>query len=72
MPVYEIYRTKFSLRYKYCLYMLLRCLCNDFDILYALVGCLSSVFIRKVIYKYFNVCAFHYTAFTVSEKVGIP
>ena len=40
----------------------------------SLVGCWSSVFIRRIftIYKSLNVCSFHYTAFVVSGKVGIP
>ena len=38
----------------------------------ALVGCLSSVFIRTIIYKFSNVRPFDYTAFAVSGKVRIP
>ena len=35
----------------------------------AFVGCWSSVFIRRIIYIFFNVCPFDYTAFVVSRKV---
>ena len=38
----------------------------------ALVGRWSSAFIRRIIYKFLNVCPFDYTAFVVSGKVGIP
>ena len=37
----------------------------------ALVGCWSSAVIRRIIYKFLNVCHFDYTAFVVSGKVGI-
>ena len=37
-----------------------------------LVGCWSSVYIRRIIYKFLNVCPFDNTAFAVSEKVGYP
>ena len=40
------------------------------DVLSALVGCLSSAFIRRIIYKILNVCPIDYTAFAVSWKVG--
>ena len=33
---------------------------------------LSSVFIRRIIYKFLNVYPFDHTAFAVSGKVGIP
>ena len=35
----------------------------------ALVGCWSSVFIRRIIYKFLNVYPFDYTAVAVSGKV---
>ena len=35
-----------------------------------LVGCWSSVYIRRIIYKFLNVCPFDYTAFVISGKVG--
>ena len=38
----------------------------------ALVGCWSSVSIRKIIYNFINVFPFDYTAFSLSWKVGIP
>ena len=38
----------------------------------ALVGYWSSAFVRRIIYKFLNVCPFDYTAFAVSGKVGIP
>ena len=60
-----------------CLYILLiycfyhhTCLCND--IYGLLVGCWSSTFIRRIIYKFSNVCPFDCTALAVSVKVGIP
>ena len=54
----------------YCFYHL-TCLCNDFYGFSALVGCWSSAFIRRIIYKFSNVSSFDYTAFAVSGKVGI-
>ena len=35
-----------------------------------LVDCWSSVSIRRIIYKFLNVCPFDYTAFVVSVKVS--
>ena len=35
----------------------------------ALVGCWSLVSIRRIIYKFLNVCPFDYTAVAVSGKV---
>ena len=55
----------------YCFYHL-TCLCNNFCGLSALVGCWSSAFIRRIIYKFLKCCPFDYTAFAVSLKVGIP
>ena len=43
-----------------------------FSWLSALVGCLSTAFIRKIIYKFINVYHFDYTSVDVSGKVGIP
>ena len=40
-----------------------------FYYLSALVGCWSSVSIRRIIYKFLNVCPFDFTAFVVSGKV---
>ena len=37
-----------------------------------LVGCWSSVSIRRIIYKFLNVCPFDYTAVAVSGKVERP
>ena len=37
----------------------------------ALVGCLSSVSIRRIIYKFRNVCPFDYTVVMVSGKVEL-
>ena len=45
------------------------CLCTTFYGLSALVGCRSSVSIRRIIYKYLNVCPFDYTAVAVSGMV---
>ena len=81
MTIYNIY--SFFIYYcPYCLYHILlniheRCyhltfLCNNFYGLSALVGCWSSVFIRRIIYKFLNMCPFDYTAFAVSGKVEIP
>ena len=50
----------------------LTCLCNTFYGLSALVSCWSSAFVRRVIFKFLNVCPFDFTAFVVSKKVGIP
>ena len=44
------------------------CVPHFYD-LSALVGCWSSVFIRRIIYKFLNVCPFDYTAVAVSGKV---
>ena len=38
----------------------------------ALVGCWSSAFRRRIMYKFLNACPFDYTAFAVSGKVGVP
>ena len=35
----------------------------------SLVGCWSSVSIRRIIYKFLNVCPFDYTTVAVSGKV---
>ena len=35
-------------------------------------SCWSSAFIRRIIYRFLNVCPFDYTAFAVSWKVWIP
>ena len=40
-----------------------------FHDLSTLVGCWSSVSIRRIIYKFLNVCPFDYTAVAVSGKV---
>ena len=40
-----------------------------FYYLSAFVGCRSSVFIRRIIYKFLNVCPFDFTAVAVSGKV---
>ena len=48
------------------------CLCNTFYDLSTLVGCWSSVYIRRIIYTFLNVCPVDYTAFAVSGKVGYP
>ena len=62
-----------------CLYIFLinsfyhlTCLCNNFYGLSALVGLWSSAFIRRIIYKFLNVCPYDYTAFANSGKIGIP
>ena len=38
----------------------------------ALVGCWSSVSMRRIIYKFLNVCPFDNMAVAVSGKVGRP
>ena len=38
----------------------------------ALDGCWSSVFIKRIIYKFLNVRSFDYTASVINVKVGIP
>ena len=52
------------------LFYYLRCLCNDFNGLSALVGCWFSVIIRRIIYKFSNVCPFDYTAFGLFGRFG--
>ena len=47
------------------------CVLHFYD-LSTLVGCWSSVYIRRIIYKFLNVCPFDYTAVAVSGKVGYP
>ena len=37
-----------------------------------LVGCWSSVSVRRIIYKIVYVCPFDYTVFVVRGKVGYP
>ena len=54
----------------YCFYHL-TFLSNNFYGLSTLVGCWLSVFIRRNIYKFLNVCPFNYIAFAVSGEVGI-
>ena len=44
------------------------CVPHFYD-LSALVGCWSSVSIRRIIYNFLNVCPFNYTAVAVSWKV---
>ena len=44
------------------------CVPNFYD-LSALDGCWSFVSIRRIIYKFLNVCRFDYTAFAVSGKI---
>ena len=51
--------------------MFVHCIPHFYD-LSALVGCCSSVSIRRNIYKFLNVCPFDYTAVSVSGKVGRP
>ena len=74
-----LYSNKVVQKFIYFWYMytvfitLYSCFCNNFMAsISALVGCLSSAFIRRIIYNILNVCSFYYTAFAVSEKVGIP
>ena len=55
-----------------CCFYHLTCLCYNLYGLSALVGCWSLAFIRRIIYKFLNVCPFDYTAFVVSGIVGIP
>ena len=65
-------RVKLNFIYFYILYILLYyyiCLCTTFYDPSALVCCWSSVSIRRIIYKFLNVCPFDYTAVAVSGKV---
>ena len=55
----------------YCFHHL-TCLCNNCYGLSALAGCLSSAFIRRIIYTFLNVCPFDYTVSEIGGKVGIP
>ena len=58
--------------YIYLLYYMYRlCFtCIDFYDLSAWEGCRFVVYIRRVIYKFLNLCNFDYTAVAVSVKVG--
>ena len=42
---------------------------HTFFDLSALVGCSSSISIRRIIYNFLNVCPFDYTAVAVSGKI---
>ena len=53
----------------YSIILLYMFVCHIFYDLSTLVGCWSSVSIRRIIYKFLNVCAFDYTAVVVSGKV---
>ena len=66
-----LWRMYIYLFWIYCFYHL-TCLCDNFYGLSALVGCWSSFFIKRIIYKFLNVYPFDNTAFAVSGKVGIP
>ena len=52
------------------LYMFVYHSAQQFYDLSALVGCWSSVSIRRIIYKFLNVCPFDFTDVAVSGKVG--
>ena len=47
------------------------CVPHFYD-LSTLAGCWSSVYTRRIIYKFLNVCPYDYTAFAASVKVGYP
>ena len=48
-------------------------LCRFAIVVYSpLVGCWSLVYIRRIIYKFLNVCPFDYTAFVVSGEGWVP
>ena len=47
------------------------CVPHFYD-LFALVGCWSSVSVRRCKYTFSNVCSFDYMAVAVSGKVGRP
>ena len=53
-------------------YYMYICLCTTFYDISTFVGCFSSVSIKRIIYKFLNMCPFDYTAFAVSGKVGYP
>ena len=61
----------FDILFRQYFYHLTRLRNNCYGLV-ALVGCWFSVFIKRIIYKFLNVCPFDYTAFAVSENVGIP
>ena len=54
------------------LYITIHVCVLHFDDLSTLVGCWSSVYLRRIIYKFLNVCPFDNMAFAVSGKVGYP
>ena len=45
---------------------------HAFNYFFAFVSCWPSVVIRRIIYKFFNVCLFNFIIFAVSGKVRIP
>ena len=50
----------------------LRCLCIEFNVLSALVGCCSSVFIMRITYKVFNCVSFWLHSFWSEYEGRIP
>ena len=55
------------------LYIIIHVCVPHFYDLSTLVGCWSSVFIRRIIYIFFfNLCPFDYTAFVFNGKVVYP
>ena len=60
---------KLLLSFFYHFYHLI-CLCNECYYLSAVVGCWSSVLLRKIIYI-FDECSFDYTAFAFGGKAWI-
>ena len=51
-----------------CYFYQFTCLCTDCYDLSALLGCLFSVFIKRIIYKCLNVCLLNYTAFWLVRR----
>ena len=48
----------------------LSCLCNNFYDLSALVSCWSWAVVRRIIFKFSNVCRFVYTALRLVGRLG--
>ena len=70
----KLFLGKSCFLYIFCIfliyYYITMCVCvPHFYDLSALVGCWSSVSIWRIIYTFFNVCPFDYTAVAVSGKV---
>ena len=75
-PELTSWRAEHSLLWRMSLYIFdivfyhLTCSCHTFYALSALAGCWSSVFIRRIIYKFLNICSFDYIALWLVGRLG--